>query len=90
VLIERLRKAILVTDKTKRVVKHIEETFLRVNNGVRDGVMPAEEGESVLAVYFEQIEKFFGGNLVEHPRVKGKRESAHEPSQTRRGTITVK
>jgi hypothetical protein len=84
-LIERPRKAILVTDKTKRIVKHIEETFLRVNNGVRDGVMPAEEGESVLVVYFEQTEKFFGGNLVE-----GKRESAHGPSQTRRGMITMK
>jgi hypothetical protein len=50
----------------------------------------AEEGEAVLAVYFEQIEKFLGGNLVEHPRVKGERESAHGPSRTRRGKITVK
>ena len=51
-LIECPRKAILVTDKTKRVVKHIKEIFLMVNNGVRDGVMPIEERESVLAVYF--------------------------------------
>jgi hypothetical protein len=79
-LIERLRKAVLVIDKTKRVVKQVKENFLRVNNGMRDGVMPAEEGEAVLAVYFEQIGKFLGGNLVEHPRVKGERESAHGPS----------
>jgi hypothetical protein len=73
-LIERLRKAVLVIDKTKQVVKQVKENFLRVNNGMRDGVMPAEEGEAVLAVYFEQIGKFLGGNLVEHPRVKGERE----------------
>jgi hypothetical protein len=89
-LIEHLRKVVLVTDKTKRVVKQVEENFLRVNNGVRDGVMPVEEGEAVLAVYFEQIEKFLGENLVEHPRVKGERVSAHGPSRTWRGKITVK
>lgn len=52
-LIERLRKAVFVTEKNKRIVKQVEENFIRVNNGVRDGVMPAEEGESVLVVYFE-------------------------------------
>jgi hypothetical protein len=56
---------------------------------VCDGVLPAEEGESVLAFHFEQIEKFLGGKLVEQPRFKGKRERAHGPSRTRRGKITM-
>jgi hypothetical protein len=70
------------------VLKHIEEIFLRVNKGVHDGVLPAEEEESLLAFHFEQIEKFLGGKLVEQPRFKGKRERAHRPSWTRRGKIT--
>jgi hypothetical protein len=73
-LIERLREELKVNDTTKVVLKHIEEIFLRVNKGVHDGVLPAEERESVLAFYFEQIEKFLGGKLVEQPRIKGKRE----------------
>ena len=52
-LIERLREELKVNDTTKVVLKHIEEIFLRVNKGVRDGVLPAEEGEFVLAFYFE-------------------------------------
>jgi hypothetical protein len=59
-LIERLREELRVNDTTKVALKHIEEIFLRVNKGVRDGVLSAEEGESVLAFYFEQIEKFLG------------------------------
>jgi hypothetical protein len=66
-LIERFRKAILVTEKNKRIVKQVKENFIRVNNGMRDGVMPAEEGEAVLADYVRDIEEF----LV------GKRERAH-------------
>jgi hypothetical protein len=46
-LIERLREELKVNDTTKVVLKHIEEIFRRVNKGVRDGVLPAEEGESV-------------------------------------------
>jgi hypothetical protein len=69
---------------------HIEEIFLRVNKGVRDRVLPIEEGESVLAFHFEQIEKFLGGKLVEQPRLKSKTPGiAHRPSRTRRGKITV-
>jgi hypothetical protein len=60
-----------------------------VNKGARDGVLLAEEGESVLAFHLEQTEKFLGGKLVEQPRFKGKRERAHGPSRTRRGTINV-
>jgi hypothetical protein len=52
-LIERLREELKVNDTTKVVLKHIEEIFLRVNKGVRDGVLPAKEGDSVLAFYFE-------------------------------------
>jgi hypothetical protein len=70
------------------VLKHIKEIFLRVNKGVRDGVLPAKEGESLLAFHFEQIEKFLGGKLVEQTRFKGKKERAHGPSWTRRGKIT--
>jgi hypothetical protein len=69
---------------------HIEEIFLRVNKGVRDGVLPTEEGESVLAFHFEQIAKFLGGKSVKQPRLKGKTPRiAHRPSRTRRGKITV-
>jgi hypothetical protein len=82
------------------VLKHIEEIFLRVNKGVRDGVLPAEEGDSLLAFHYEQIEKFLSGILVEQPRIKGKRERrnlessinygiAPGPSRTRRGKVTV-
>jgi hypothetical protein len=39
-------------------VKQVEENFIRVNNGMCDGVMPIEEGEAVLAVYVREIEKF--------------------------------
>jgi hypothetical protein len=99
-LIERMRKELKVNDTTKVVLKHIEEIFLRVNKGVRDGVLPAEEGESLLAFHFEQIEKFLSGKLVEQPRIKGKRERrnlessinygiAPGPSRTRRGKVTV-
>ena len=56
-LIERLREELKVNDTTKVVLKHIEEIFLRVNKGVCDGVLSAEEGESILAFHFEQIEK---------------------------------
>jgi hypothetical protein len=73
-LIEHLGEELKVNDTTKVVLKHIEEIFLRVNKGVCDGVLPVEEGESVLAFHFEQIEKFCGGKLVEQPRFKGKRE----------------
>jgi hypothetical protein len=79
-LIERFRKAILVTEKNKRIVKQVEENFIRVNNGMCDGVMPAEEAEAVLADYVRDIEEF----LV------GKRESAHGHSRKRRGMIIVK
>jgi hypothetical protein len=98
-LIEHLREELKVNDTTKVVLKHIEEIFLRVNKGVRDGVLSAE-GESILAFHFERIEIFLGGKLVEQPRFKGKRELvnleisinygiAHRPSWTRRGKITV-
>jgi hypothetical protein len=87
-VIERLRKELKVNDTTKVVLKHIEEIFLRVNKGVRDWVLPTEEGNSLLAFQFEQIEKFLGGKLVEQPRFKGKRERAHRPSRTRRDKIT--
>jgi hypothetical protein len=43
-LIERLREELKVNDTTKVALKHIEEIFLRVNKGVCDGVLPAEEG----------------------------------------------
>jgi hypothetical protein len=66
-LIERFRKAVLVTEKNMRIVKQVEENFIRVNNGMRDGVMPAEEGEAVLADYVRDIEEFLGR----------KREKAH-------------
>jgi hypothetical protein len=99
-LIERMRKELKVNDTTKVVLKHIEEIFLRVNKGVRDGVLPAEEGESLLAFHFEQIEKFLSGILDEQPRIKGKRERrnlessinygiAPGPSRTRKGKVTV-
>jgi hypothetical protein len=52
-LIERLRKELKVNDTTKVVLKHIEESFLMVNKGVLDGVLSAEEEESILAFYFE-------------------------------------
>jgi hypothetical protein len=68
-LIEHLREELKVNDTTKVVLKHIEEIFLRVNKGVRDGVLPAEEGESLLAFHFEHIEKFLGGKLVEQPKL---------------------
>jgi hypothetical protein len=87
-LIERMRKELKVNDTTKVALKYIEEIFLRVNKGVRDGVLPAEEGESILAFHFEQIEKFLGGILVEQPRFKGKRERVQGPSRTRMGKIT--
>jgi hypothetical protein len=51
------------------VLKHIDEIFLRVNKGVRDGVLPAEDEESLLAFQFEHIEKFLGGKLVEQPKL---------------------
>jgi hypothetical protein len=66
-LIERFRKAVLVTEENKRIVKQVEENFIRANKDMRDGVMPAEEGEAVLAVYIRVIEEFLGG----------KRERAH-------------
>jgi hypothetical protein len=99
-LIERMRKELKVNDTTKVVLKHIEEIFLRVNKGVCDGVLPAEEGESLLAFHFEQIEKFLSGILDEQPRIKGKRERrnlessinygiAPGPSRTRKGKVTV-
>jgi hypothetical protein len=99
-LIECLRKELKANDTTKVVLKHIEESFHRVNKGVLDGVLSAEEGESILAFYFEQIEKFLGGKLVKQPRFKGKRELsnlessinygiASGPSRTRRGKIPV-
>jgi hypothetical protein len=99
-LIERLREESKVNDTTKVVLKHIEEIFLRVNKGVRDGVLSTEEGKSILAFHFEEIEKFLGRKLVEQPRFKGKRELlnlessinygiALGPSQTRRGKIIV-
>jgi hypothetical protein len=99
-LIERLREELKVNDTTKVVLKHIEEIFLWVNKGVRDGVLSTEEGKSILAFHFEQIEKFLGRKLVEQPRFKGKRELlnlessinygiALGPSQTRRGKIIV-
>ena len=76
-----MRKELKVNDTTKVVLKHIED-FLRVNKGVPDGVLPAEEGESVLAFHFEQIEKFLGGKLVEQPRVRAReRELTGHPRQ---------
>jgi hypothetical protein len=48
-LIEHLRKELKVNDTTKVVLKHIEESFLRVSKGVLDGVLSAEERESILA-----------------------------------------
>jgi hypothetical protein len=58
-LIERFRNAVLVTEKNKRMMKQVEENFIRVNKGMRDGVMPTEE-EAVLAAYVRVIEKFLG------------------------------
>jgi hypothetical protein len=45
-LIERFRKAVSVTEKNKRLMKQVEENFIRVNKGMHDGVMPAERGGS--------------------------------------------
>jgi hypothetical protein len=59
-LIERFKNAVLVTERNKRIVKQVEENFIRVNKGMRDGVMPAEEGEAVLAAYVRVIEEFLG------------------------------
>jgi hypothetical protein len=59
-LIERFRNAVLVIEKNKRIVKQVKENFIRVNKGMRDGVMPAEEGEAVLAAYVRVIEEFLG------------------------------
>jgi hypothetical protein len=56
-LIERLREESKVNDTIKVVLKHILEIFLRVNKGVRDGVLSTKEGKSILAFHFEQIEK---------------------------------
>jgi hypothetical protein len=99
-LIECLREELKVNDTIKVVLKHIKEIFLRVNKGVRNGVLSAEEGESISAFHFKQIEKFLGVKLVEQHRVKGKRKLlnlkssinygiAHGPSQTRRGKISL-
>ena len=60
-LIEHLREELKVNNTTQVVLKHIEEIFLRVNKGVSDGVLSADEEEFILAFHFEQIEKFLGG-----------------------------
>jgi hypothetical protein len=74
-LIERFRKAVSVTEKNKRLMKQVEENFIRVNKGMHDGVMPAEEGEAVLAAYVRVIEEFLGE----------KRERAHMGLPGQRG-----
>jgi hypothetical protein len=59
-LIERFRKAVLATEENKRIVKQVENNFIRVNKDMHDGVMPAEEGEAVLAAYVRVIKEFLG------------------------------
>jgi hypothetical protein len=74
-LIERFRKAVVVTEENKRSMKQVEEEFIRVNKGMRDGVMSAEKGEAVLATYVRVIEEFLGK----------KRERAHMGLPRQRG-----